>query len=223
MQAALGLPAFSHALIAEGGALELDGEGTCLTTESCLLNANRGGTSRTAVESALRDAFAVERVLWLRDGLAGDHTDGHIDNLARFAAPGVVLHMRPSDGDANAEVLREIEALLGTFSDDRGRRLQLVPVPSPGAVLDGQGAPMAASYMNFYLGNRAVIVPAFGGPHDAAAAAAIGAAFPGRRVVSCRANATLEGGGGTFHCMTRQRPLALPGPDDAATPAGGAR
>jgi len=221
MQAALGLPAFGCPLVAEGGALELDGEGTCLTTESCLLNPNRGGATRAVVESALREAFAVGRVLWLRDGLAGDHTDGHIDNLARFAAPGVVLHMRPSDGDANAEVLREIEAVLATFSDDRGRRLQLVPVPSPGAVLDAQGAPMPASYMNFYLGNRAVIVPAFGSRQDATAAAVIGAAFPDRRVVSCRANATLEGGGGTFHCMTRQRPLATP--EDAGTPAGGTR
>jgi agmatine deiminase len=225
MQSELGLPAFSSALVTEGGALELDGEGTCLTTESCLLNPNRGGATRAAVEAALREALAVERVLWLRDGLAGDHTDGHIDNLARFAAPGVVLHMQPSDGDANSEVLQEIAATLATFGDDRGRRLRLVPVPSPGAVLDGQGTPMAASYMNFYLGNRAVIVPAFGSRHDAAAAAAIGAAFPGRRVVSCRANATLEGGGGTFHCMTRQRPLArsLGRSEDASSIEGGAR
>ena len=224
MQSALGLPAFSDPLVAEGGALELDGDGTCLTTESCLLNANRGAPTREHVERTLRDVFAVERVLWLRDGLAGDHTDGHIDNLARFAAPGVVLHMRPSPGDANAETLRAIEATLATFSDARGRRLELLPVPSPGLVRDQQGEPMAASYMNFYLGNRAVIVPAFGSEHDAAAAAAIGAAFPGRRVVSCRANATLEGGGGTFHCMTRQRPLAQPEPATGTAPAlhGGA-
>ena len=94
MQAELGLPAFSYPLVTEGGALELDGEGTCLTTDSCLLNENRGGATRAAVESTLRDAFAVERVLWLRDGLAGDHTDGHIDNLARFAAPGTAYRWR---------------------------------------------------------------------------------------------------------------------------------
>jgi agmatine deiminase len=217
MQAALGLPAFSYPLITEGGALELDGEGTCLTTESCLLGENRGAPSRQHVEHTLRDAFAVERVLWLRDGLIGDHTDGHIDNIARFAAPGVVLHMRPSPGDANAETLRAIEATLATFSDARGRRLTLVPIPSPGLVRDQNGEPMAASYMNFYLGNRAVIVPAFGSDHDAAAVAALAEVFPDRRVVSCRANATLEGGGGTFHCMTRQRPLAQ------AEPTAGAR
>jgi len=198
MQAELGLPAFSSPLITEGGALELDGDGTCLTTEACLLNPNRGAPARVE----------VERVLWLRDGLAGDHTDGHIDNLARFAAPSVVLHMRPSAGDPNAETLQAIEAQLASLRDAHERRLTLRPVPSPGAVLDQQGEPMAASYMNFYVGNRVVIVPAFGSSQDAPAAAVIARAFPDRRVVSCRANATLEGGGGTFHCMTRQRPLA---------------
>jgi agmatine deiminase len=204
-----GVPAFAfEQVILEGGALEWDGAGTCLTTESCLLNPNRGaGLTRAKLEAVLRDALAIDKVLWLGEGLAGDHTDGHIDNIARFAAPGVVLHMRASGaGDPNAATYAAIERDLSGFVDARGERLRLVPVPSPGRVLDADGAPIAASYMNFYVGNRAVIVPAFETEHDEPARRAIAAAFPGRSVRSCVARATLEGGGGTFHCMTRQEP-----------------
>lgn len=210
LQRQLGLPAFAYDLITEGGALELDGEGTCLTTESCLLGDNRGAPTRDTVERVLGQALGATRVLWLQGGLLGDHTDGHIDNLARFVAPGVIVHMRPSDGDPNRDTLRAIEEALQGFSDARGRRLTLHALPSPGAVLDRGGEPMAASYMNFYVANRTVIVPIFGSPHDDAALSALGAVFPDRRVVGRRANAFLEGGGGTFHCMTRQQPEARP-------------
>ncbi len=207
----LDLPSFLFDAVLEGGAVELDGAGTCLTTESCLLNANRGGApERATMERLLSDAFAVDEVVWLREGLIGDHTDGHVDNLARFIAPGVVMHMRPTPGDPNRDTLTALERELARVTDARGHKLTLVPVPSPGAVLDVAGEPMAASYMNFYLGNRAVVVPAFGTVADEAAANAITAAFPGRSVVQCSARAILEGGGGTFHCMTRQRPEVEP-------------
>lgn len=209
LAAALELPGFAFDMVLEGGAVELDGAGTCLTTESCLLNENRcAAPARDAVERLLGDAFAVERVIWLREGLIGDHTDGHIDNLARFIAPGVVMHMRPSPGDPNRDTLTAIERELARASDARGHKLELVHVPSAGAVIDAAGEPLAASYMNFYLGNRSVIVPSFGTVADEPAARAIAAAFPTRRVVMCQASATLEGGGGAFHCMTRQRPEA---------------
>ena len=208
LQQQLGLPAFAYPLITEGGALELDGEGTCLTTESCLLGENRGAPARDGVERVLGQALGATRVLWLQGGLLGDHTDGHIDNLARFVAPGAVVHMRPADGDPNRATLLAIEEALRSFTDARGRRLSLHALPSPGAVLDRDGQPMAASYMNFYLANHTVIVPIFGSPHDDAALAALSASFPDRRVVGRRANAILEGGGGTFHCMTRQQPEA---------------
>jgi agmatine deiminase len=203
-----GLRSFAFDAILEGGALELDGEGTCLTTESCVLNQNRGQErKRDAIEALLRDALAVNKVLWLRAGLLGDHTDGHIDNLARFVAPGVVMHMRAlCADDPNRETLATIERDLGRFTDASGRALRLLPVPSPGRVLDAVGAPIAASYMNFYVGNRVVIVPAFGSAYDEPAREAIAAAFPDRRVVLSLARAILEGGGGTFHCMTRQEP-----------------
>jgi agmatine deiminase len=202
------LPSFAFDAILEGGAIELDGEGTCLTTESCLLNPNRGaGLEHRAIEILLRDALAVDKVLWLRAGLAGDHTDGHIDNLARFVAPGVVMHMRAlSADDPNRETLTAIEADLGRFTDTANRKLRLLPVPSPGRLLDPAGAPIAASYLNFYVGNHVVIVPGFGSAYDEPARDAIAGAFPGRRVVLSPARAILEGGGGTFHCMTRQEP-----------------
>jgi agmatine deiminase len=209
--AQLDLPCFAFDAVLEGGAVELDGAGTCLTTESCLLNENRGqAPERAALERLLRDAFAVEEVVWLREGLIGDHTDGHVDNLARFIAPGVVMHMRPSPGDPNRDTLTALERELARVTDARGHKLTLVPVPSPGAVIDVAGEPMAASYMNFYLGNRAVIVPAFGTVADEAAAKTIAAAFPDRTVLLASARAILEGGGGTFHCMTRQRPELAP-------------
>jgi len=207
----LGMPSFVANAVLEGGALEFDGEGTCLTTESCLLNDNRGEDLRHhALEAVLRDALAVDKVLWLREGLAGDHTDGHIDNLARFVAPGVVVHMHASGtDDPNRATLEAIEAELRSFVDAKGRALQLVALPSPGRVLDAEGAPIAASYMNFYLGNRVVIVPAFGTAYDEPARQALAQLFPSRRAVSCGARAILEGGGGTFHCMTRQQPDAV--------------
>lgn len=209
----LALPGFAFDSVLEGGAVEFDAEGTCLTTQSCLLNQNRCAPGerpdRARAEALLSEAFAVDKVLWLEHGLAGDHTDGHIDNLARFVAPGVVMHMRPAPGDPNRDTLTDIERKLAAMTDARGRKLTLVGVPSPGAVLDAAGEPIAASYMNFYLANRSVIVPAFGTVADEIAAKAIGAAFPGRSVELCNARALLEGGGGTFHCVTRQRPREL--------------
>jgi agmatine deiminase len=201
------LPDFSCEAVLEGGALELDGEGTCLTTESCLLNPNRGDRlTRERLELQLGDALAVEKVLWLKDGLSGDHTDGHIDNLARFVAPGVVAHMRAlDDDDPNCETLEAIEAELRAFRDARGRSLRLVAVPSP-RIVDAQGSAMAASYLNFYIGNASVIVPSFDSEYDGPAREAIARVFPDRKTVSCSARAILEGGGGTFHCMTRQEP-----------------
>jgi agmatine deiminase len=204
----LGLQDFAYDAVVEGGALELDGEGTCLTTESCLLNPNRGpGLTRARLEEVLRSAFGVRSFVWLQEGLAGDHTDGHIDNIARFVAPGVVMHTRASGpDDPNASAYQAIEAALATCTDATGRRLHLLPVPSPGLVRDAQGEPLAASHLNFYVGNEVVVVPGFGGESDEPARRAIAAAFPGRRVVVRSARAILEGGGGTFHCMTRQEP-----------------
>ena len=207
-----GLPIDRVDWILEGGALDFDGAGTCLTTESCLLNPNRNPTlDRAAIERALTTHLGARRVLWLGGCLLHDHTDGHIDTLARFVAPGVVLCMRPSGpSDPNAAALTAIERDLRTFRDAAGRPLEVRSIPSPGTVLDPAGNLMPASYTNFYIGNTAVVVPTYGSPHDAEAVAGIAACFPGRRTVGLSAHRILEGGG-AFHCITQQQPAARGG------------
>lgn len=193
-------------LALEGGALESDGEGTILSTRSCLLSPSRNpGWSERGVEAELSRMLGSERIIWLDRGLRGDHTDGHIDNLARFVAPGRVACMDPAPGDPNAEVLTEIARTLAGARDAAGRRIELAHLPSPGAVVDDKAELLPASYLNFYIGNRAVVVPRFGTPADDDAARAVAALFPERRVASLDARSVLAGGG-AFHCITRDEP-----------------
>jgi agmatine deiminase len=195
-------------LVLEGGGIEVDGEGTCLTTRQCVLNPNRNpALDEKRATELISDAVGAECVVWLERGLANDHTDGHIDTLARFVAPGIVACMEPaSAADPNADVLREIAADLAAARDGRGRRFEIVTVPSPGAVLNGEGDCMPASYLNFYIANASVVVPTYGVANDDRAVAAIAACFPGRTVVGSPARAILTGGG-AFHCITQQEPL----------------
>ena len=195
-------------LVLEGGGIEVDGEGTCLTTRQCVLNPNRNpGLDEKRATEILADALGTECVVWLERGLANDHTDGHIDTLARFVAPGVVACMEPASvDDPNAEVLREILEAVAAARDARGRRLEVVRVPSPGAVLNREGDPMPASYLNFYIANASVVVPTYGVANDDRAVAAVAACFPGRTVIGAPARAILTGGG-AFHCITQQEPL----------------
>lgn len=205
-----GLPVFNHDWILEGGSVEVDGQGTVLTTRQCLLNPNRNaGMDQADLEHSLREGLGAEKVLWLEEGLINDHTDGHIDTLARFIAPGVVVCMEARDaGDPNAATLDRIASDLAAFTDARGRTLQVVRVPSPGTVRDEDGELLPASFVNFYIGNGTVIVPTYGTPHDAAAVAALAPLFPGRRVLGRSARAILSGGG-AFHCITQQQPEVL--------------
>jgi agmatine deiminase len=205
--AAAGLRAFQFPFVLEGGSVEPDGQGTLLTTRQCLLHPNRNsGMSQKEVERGLRDALGATRVLWLGDGLLNDHTDGHVDTIARFIGPGVVVCMRPSGrDDPNRDALEQIARDLSAMTDACGRRLEVVRVPSPGFVRDLDGTAMAASYVNFYIANRTAVVPTYGTPWDEEAVQAIAALFPGRRTVGVPALAILAGGG-AFHCITQQQP-----------------
>jgi agmatine deiminase len=193
--------AFVMPLVLEGGAVDVDGEGRVLTTRQCLLNPNRNGpVDAKTVEGWLCDALGAHEVLWLGDGLLGDHTDGHVDTVVRFVRPGVVVAMEPRSGDdPNAAALR---ALIGEAG---GHGLEVVRIPSPGRVLDAEGRIMPASYANFYVANACVIVPTYGSPWDDEAVERIGALFPGRRSIGIDARAILTGGG-AFHCITQQQP-----------------
>jgi agmatine deiminase len=203
-----GLRTFTVPWVLEGGSIEVDGDGTCLTTRECLLNPNRNpAMGRPEIEAGLRDALGVEQVSWLERGLRNDHTDGHVDTLARFIAPGVVVCMN-GDGaaDPNGPALDAVARDLASCTDARGRKLEVVSIPSPGRVCDRGGTIVPASYVNFYIGNRAVIVPTYGVPNDHLAVEAIGRCFPGRRTVGIPAKALVAGGGGAFHCITQQQP-----------------
>lgn len=190
----------------EGGSLDVDGEGTALTTRQCLLNENRNpGMNAADLEAELSRALGVSKVLWLRDGLLNDHTDGHIDTLARFARPGLVVCMRGEKDDPNFKVMEDIAADLAGFTDAKGRKLEVARVPAPGKILDEEGELMPASYMNFYIGNTTVVVPTYGSPRDAEAVAAIAKLFPDRKTIGASARAILSGGG-AFHCITQQEP-----------------
>ncbi len=194
-------------LVCEGGAVDGDGEGTLLASRSCLLSRARNeGLGEAEVTRRLLEAYRAERVLWLDGMLQNDHTDGHVDTLARFVAPGRVAVMVPGEAaDPNAAVLRGIGARLRRARDAAGRRLEVVELPSPGRVDGPEGAPLPASYLNFYVANEVVVAPVYGVRSDAQAVDALAACFPEREVVGIDARALLCGGG-AFHCITQQEP-----------------
>jgi agmatine deiminase len=204
---AAGLSQYEFPFVLEGGSLDTDGEGTFLTTRQCLQNPNRNpGVDEQAMAAHLSDALGATKVLWLDEGLLNDHTDGHVDTLARFVAPGKVVCMAPSGPrDPNRQVLQDIAKALRGFTDAKGRPLEVVEVASPGLIEDADDRVMPASYVNFYIGNAAVVVPAYGSPQDDKAAKAISHLFPNHRTVSVPAKAILSGGG-AFHCITQQQP-----------------
>jgi agmatine deiminase len=192
--------------ICEGGALEFDGEGTLITTRQCVLNTNRNPRlSQSDFEARMEALFGVTKVIWLEEGLLGDHTDGHVDNLARFAGPGrVVCQVPAGPGDPNAKILDRIARDLDRAVDARGRRLEVLRIVSPGRLEVDAGEAAAASHMNWVVGPRHVVLPAY---NDRAvlAARSLQRAFPGRKVVPSGSSAILTGGG-SFHCVTCNQP-----------------
>ena len=194
--------------VLEGGALDHDGEGTVLTTRQCLLNPNRNaGWTEAVAEAALARDLGAQKVLWLGDGLQNDHTDGHVDNLARFAAPGVVVcPMAFGRGDPNAGVYDAAAEALAEMTDAAGRRLRVVRIPSPGWIEAGGVGGVPASHMNFIIANQAVILPVYGeGLAASLAAQGLAEVFPDRKILPLPSNALLTGGG-SFHCISQQEP-----------------
>ena len=199
LAAARGITATPCDWVLEGGAIDGDGTGTLVTTRQCLLNVNRNPhLTQGEIEDRLRHDLGIDRVVWLEDGLLNDHTDGHVDNLARFVAPGRVCIPEPAENDPNWQVyVHAAEAA-------RAGGLEVVHIPSPGRVLRDEDI-VPASYMNFYIGNATVVVPLYGAENDAAAVAAVQALFPDRVAVGQRADHILTGGG-SFHCISQQIP-----------------
>jgi agmatine deiminase len=196
-----------HDFILEGGAVDHDGEGTVLTTGQCVLNPNRNaGWNDTIAETALRESLGAKKVLWLGDGLQNDHTDGHVDNLARFVASATVaIPVAWGRGDPNAEAFDDAARRLAHMSDAAGRQLTVVRIPSPGWVEGADGRPVPASHMNFLIANKAVVVPIYEPRPGEFAVEMLKQVFPGREVIGLPSTALLTGGG-SFHCITQQEP-----------------
>jgi agmatine deiminase len=199
LAASAALPFSKADWILEGGAIDHDGSGTAITTEQCLLNRNRNpGMTREEVERLLNRDLGFDRVVWLGEGLLGDHTDGHVDNLARFVAPGRVAVPKPEAHDPNASVYADAAERL------RAAGIDVAMIPSPG-LLERDGDVIPASYMNFYIGNAAVVVPQYGASNDKSAVDAVQLLFPDRVAIGLRADHILTGGG-SFHCISQQVP-----------------
>ena len=195
-------------MVLEGGSIDVNGRGTLLTTEECLLSpvqARNPGVSREDLEAALGKWLGARKVLWLGRGIAGDDTHGHVDDLARFVGPRTVVTAVEGDSaDVNFAPLRENLERLRSVTDQDGKRLTVVELPMPRPVVfDGQRLP--ASYANFYIANRAVLVPTFNDPADRDALTILGQLFPDREVVGIHAR-DLVWGLGTLHCMTHEEP-----------------
>ena len=207
MANALGVPCRNIEMILEGGSIDINGSGTLLTTEQCLLHPNRNpDMSKTDIEQALRDYLGVQQILWLGDGIVGDDTDGHVDDLTRFVSADTVVTVVEADrSDENHAVLAENRERLASMKLADGGSLQVIEMPMPRPV-EFQGDRLPASYANFYIGNKVVLMPAFDDPNDAVNKNILARAFPGRQIaaIDCR---DLVLGLGTFHCLTQQLPV----------------
>ena len=202
----LKMPRFEPGIVLEGGSIDVNGFGTLLTTEQCLLNKNRNPSlSKIEIEQYLKDFLGVQKIIWLKKGIEGDDTDGHIDDIARFTkATTIICAVEEDESDPNYHPLQENYKLLRGMRDNFGRPLEIVKLPMPGPVPGPEGrAP--ASYTNFYIGNEVVLIPIFGHPNDEVALKIVGGQFPNRRAVGVQCEALVYGMG-AIHCVTQQEP-----------------
>lgn len=200
---------FDAPLVMEGGSLHVDGEGTLLTTEECLLNDNRNpGLNREQIEEHLKQFLSIEKVIWLNKGLSGDETDGHVDNVACFAAPGkVIMQVCNDPQDDNYAITQENLRRLREATDAQGRQLEIIEIEQP-PYREYDGSRLTLSYLNFYFVNGGIVLPVFGGDAeetDRKAVAVLEAAFPDRKVRTVDGTAVIPEGG-NVHCTTQQMP-----------------
>jgi agmatine deiminase len=208
--AELGLPVFHPGIVMEGGSLDVNGRGTLLTTESCLLNPNRNPhLTQDAIETYLREYLGVRQILWLGDGIVGDDTDGHVDDITRFTSDDTIVTVVEDDpADPNHEPLRENLARLRDMRGVDGEPFRIVTLPMP-RPLEHDGQRLPASYANFYIANDVVLLPTYDAAHDETARATLQELFPTRRVVGIDCT-DLVWGLGAFHCVTQQWPALTP-------------
>ncbi|MBM4251065.1 MAG: agmatine deiminase family protein [Deltaproteobacteria bacterium] len=204
----LRLPRFEPGIIMEGGSLDVDGFGTCLTTRQCLLTPTRNPhLSPADIERYLADYLGISRVIWLNEGLEGDHTDGHVDTITRFVAPGVVVtSVTDNKDDPNYPPMLENLEILKAEIDARGIALKVVELPLPKEPIHLEdGTRLPATYANFYFVNSAVLVPQYGDPNDHKALSILQGLLPDRKVIGLSSRSIIVGGG-SFHCLTQQQP-----------------
>jgi agmatine deiminase len=213
LERVIGLRRFSPGIVMEGGSIEVNGTGCVLTTEQCLLNKNRNPQlRREEIQQYLKDYLGVTKVLWLSEGIVGDDTDGHIDDIARFVAPNVIVCALEDDPeDANYEILQDNLARLKSMTDVDGKPFEIVTLPMPGVVggtsTGGRDLErLPASYANFYIANNVVLLPVFGHANDARATDTLQRLFPARRVIPINCE-PLVWGMGTIHCVSQQQPV----------------
>lgn len=211
MSSALGVREAIGGIVMEGGSIEVNGQGTLLTTEQCLLNPNRNPhLSKRDLEHLLRGAFGVNQILWLPEGIAGDDTDGHIDDITRFAGPDTLITVIEHDpADANYEILQENLNQLKTFTTMEGRPFNVETLPMPDPIFI-RGERMPASYANFYIANEVVLLPSYRDRMDDVAAETMGRLFPDRKIVKIDCTALIWGLG-AVHCLTQQVPARFAG------------
>ncbi|MBI5392920.1 agmatine deiminase family protein [Candidatus Woesearchaeota archaeon] len=205
----LNMKRFKPKIVLEGGSIEVNGKGTCLTSKQCLLNKNRNPQlSQKEIEQYLKDYLGASNIIWLNEGIVGDDTDGHIDDLARFVdATTVVCVYEDDKSDENYNFLSENYTLLKQAKDQDGNALKIIKLPMPGKVFDEEtGKRLPASYANFYIGNKTVVVPIFGHENDEKALKILQECFVGRKVVGINC-AALVLGFGTLHCISQQMPM----------------
>jgi agmatine deiminase len=205
---AMRLDCFEPGIVLEGGSIDVNGKGTLLTTEQCLLNKNRNAQlGKEEIEKYLQDYLGVTHIIWLRRGIVGDDTDGHVDDLARFVNPTTVVCAYEEDNDENAEALRKNYEILCQSTDQDGKKLKIVKLPMPGNV-ESDRKRLPASYTNFYIGNKTVLVPTFKSKNDTEALSILKKMFPKRRVVGVDC-VDLICGFGAIHCISQQQPSCI--------------